>query len=398
MGKDGGGRAFFRGGEENGKNRMIKKYLRKRRNCHCLYFQEVIPAGQQTVIFTATRHHVEYLQVLLELAEIPATYIYSNLDPAARKINAAKFSSKKLPVLVVTDLAARGIDIPLLDNVINYHFPAKSKLFIHRVGRVARAGRTGTAYSLVATDETAYFIDLQLFLGGSPEIIPLNPDPELEWHRMIGRVPQIVNDEFSDMLNAWHADNVDLQSAKQISENGYKQYLKCRQGASVESVKRTKELKIQQMGDHPLLTKTISTTDKKRSNILEEMKNFRPRSTIFEIGNTNKNKDIVDIMNTKRKMHANIIDQTAKRRKMVNQEVLQVAPSNLQSSTEDDILNTFNTVVKSSCNKNKVFREKKQKPRGKDENYIPYEPSDKHTESGYTLNTGFDSQVINTLV
>ena len=65
-----------------------------------------------------------------------------------RKINTAKFATKKVNVMVVTDLAARGIDIPMLDNVINYHFPSKSKLFVHRVGRVARAGRQGTAYSL----------------------------------------------------------------------------------------------------------------------------------------------------------------------------------------------------------------------------------------------------------
>ena len=79
------------------------------------------------------------------------TFIYSQLDPAARKINAAKFKvgAVKTRVLIVTDLAARGIDVPLLDNVINYHFPAKSKLFVHRVGRVARAGREGCAYSCV---------------------------------------------------------------------------------------------------------------------------------------------------------------------------------------------------------------------------------------------------------
>jgi hypothetical protein len=106
--------------------------------------------AQQTIVFCATRYHVKYLQVLLELASIPATYIYSQLDPTARKINAAKFSARKVFMMVVTDLAARGLDIPLLDNVINYQFPAKSKMFIHRVGRVARAGRDGTAYSLVA--------------------------------------------------------------------------------------------------------------------------------------------------------------------------------------------------------------------------------------------------------
>lgn len=72
---------------------------------------------------------------ILSYAGIESTYIYSSLDPAARKINIAKFQHKKVKVLIVTDLAARGIDIPLLDNVINMNFPAKSKLFVHRVGQ-----------------------------------------------------------------------------------------------------------------------------------------------------------------------------------------------------------------------------------------------------------------------
>lgn len=56
------------------------------------------------------------------------------MDPSARKINAAKFQMGKVKTLIVTDVAARGIDIPHLDNVINFNFPAKCKLFVHRVG------------------------------------------------------------------------------------------------------------------------------------------------------------------------------------------------------------------------------------------------------------------------
>lgn len=71
----------------------------------------------------------------MDYVGISNTYIYSNLDPSARKIHAAKFFTGKVSVLIVTDVAARGIDIPELDNVINYNFPAKAKLFVHRVGK-----------------------------------------------------------------------------------------------------------------------------------------------------------------------------------------------------------------------------------------------------------------------
>lgn len=95
---------------------------------------------------------------------------------AARKIHTAKFRSGKSSVMLVTDVAARGIDIPLLDNVINYDFPPKAKLFVHRAGRAARAGRSGTAYSFVTREDLPYLLDLLLFLGR-----PLHPAPCAVW-------------------------------------------------------------------------------------------------------------------------------------------------------------------------------------------------------------------------
>lgn len=77
---------------------------------------------------------------LLTTQGVSCTHIYSALDQTARKINLAKFTHGKCSTLIVTDLAARGLDIPLLDNVINYSFPAKGKLFLHRVGEEPMAG------------------------------------------------------------------------------------------------------------------------------------------------------------------------------------------------------------------------------------------------------------------
>lgn len=108
------------------------------------------------------------------------------MDPTARKINTTKFQTKQVSVLVVTDVAARGIDIPSLDFVVNLHFPGKPKLFVHRVGRCARAGRSGTAYSIFSTDDEAHLLDLHLFLNRTFNI----NDSE-----KIGKVPQDIMEE-----------------------------------------------------------------------------------------------------------------------------------------------------------------------------------------------------------
>merc|ERR1740128_113102 len=360
----------------------------------------VIQPGEQTIVFAATRYHVEYLQVLLALAEVRATYIYSQLDSAARKINAAKFAARKVEVMVVTDLAARGLDIPLLDNVINYHFPAKAKLFVHRVGRVARAGRKGIAWSMVAQDELAYYVDLQLFLGGAPGVIP-QASTEMDnddWHRKLGIVPQTVLDEFSDTLNEWHKEKVDLIHTKEQANNAYKQYLKSRPAASRESVKRCKELKEKKIGPHPVLNTDSSDLEEERVNFLEQMKNFKTKSTIFEIGNTSKNKDKIEVMNNKRRKHASVIEQniikleTNLDRFKDNSEVRDTM-SKPEKSSEEEIKNTFDTIVKEAKSKlGNPMKDKSLRHLKDQSNFIPYQPADQHTEAGYSMMSGFSAQ------
>lgn len=133
----------------------------------CLFYilRERIELGQQTIVFCATKYHIEYLHELCVGAGFSTDYIYGAMDQRTREDRMYRFRKKFSRVLLVTDLAARGIDIPLLENVIHYDFPTKMKLFIHRSGRTARAGQSGTSYSIVTNEELGYMHDLSIFVG-----------------------------------------------------------------------------------------------------------------------------------------------------------------------------------------------------------------------------------------
>lgn len=98
-------------------------------------------------------------------AGFKSTFIFGAMDQRTREDRLAQFRLKRVNFLIVTDLAARGIDIPFLDNVIHYDFPPKLKLFIHRSGRTARNGQKGTSYSLLTKEEVPYMHDLSVFVG-----------------------------------------------------------------------------------------------------------------------------------------------------------------------------------------------------------------------------------------
>ncbi|XP_029158210.1 ATP-dependent RNA helicase DDX54 [Nylanderia fulva] len=354
----------------------------------CL-LKRIIKPDSQTIIFAETMHHVEYIHQILDKADISNTFIYSNLDPSARKINAAKFQTGKVKVLIVTDVAARGIDIPYLDCVINFNFPAKSKLFVHRVGRCARAGRAGTAYNIVSSDEYPYLLDLHLFLGRPLTIMPTTGSIE-NMESAVGKMPQaMIEEELSQLIN-WHNNSIDLTNMQNVCNNAYQRYIKSRPGASTESVKRTKELCINEAGILP----QYSDVSPAAIDIISRMKNYRPQGTIFEIGTKAKSIDY-QAMKTKRILHKENIFNF--HRKMEDRKIEEIKTSknlpqesNLPSSSAEEINAAFSTVIvpkkRSSDDLYKISKKKKTQTKRDEEYYIPYSAPDKHTEEGLAVN------------
>uniref|UniRef100_A0A669D9A3 ATP-dependent RNA helicase DDX54 n=1 Tax=Oreochromis niloticus TaxID=8128 RepID=A0A669D9A3_ORENI len=343
--------------------------------------RNVVKPQEQTVVFAATKHHVEYLKELLSSEGLECAYIYSALDQTARKINIGKFVHRKAMVLLVTDVAARGIDIPLLDNVINYNFPSKAKLFLHRVGRVGRAGRSGTAYSLICPDEMPYVYDLHLFLGRPVQFA----SPE-HTQGVFGRVPQRILDDESAHLITSHENSLDLQNLLRVSENAYKQYLKSRPNPSPESIRRVKNIDLSSMGVHPVLGCGLEKMELECLQIVDAIKSYKSKATIFEINSSSKT-PASEVMRAKRSKDTRLVDKFSKQRED------RAAESRLQEKTPTipSEQGVFSEVVGGKRRGQQEDGEerpktKKKRQSGKDEEYyIPYRPKDFDSERGLSL-------------
>ena len=119
----------------------------------------------QVLIFTRTKHGANKLTEKLNKAKISAAAIHGNKSQGARTKALANFKSNSIRVLVATDIAARGLDIPLLPHVINFELPNVPEDYVHRIGRTGRAGAKGEAISLVCSEETDYQKAIEKVLG-----------------------------------------------------------------------------------------------------------------------------------------------------------------------------------------------------------------------------------------
>ncbi|MFI1745479.1 DEAD/DEAH box helicase [Thalassobellus sediminis] len=116
---------------------------------------------KQVLVFTRTKHGANKLCEKMDKSGITAAAIHGNKSQGARTKALAGFKSGRVRVLVATDIAARGLDIPLLPHVVNFELPNISEDYVHRIGRTGRAGASGEALSLVSADETTFLRDIE---------------------------------------------------------------------------------------------------------------------------------------------------------------------------------------------------------------------------------------------
>jgi len=123
------------------------------------------PEVKTVLVFTRTKHGADAVVRRLAASDIDSVAIHGNKSQSQRERALEAFKGGKVPVLVATDIAARGIHIDGLTHVINFDLPEVPEQYVHRIGRTARAGATGVAISFVSKDERDYLRAIEKLVG-----------------------------------------------------------------------------------------------------------------------------------------------------------------------------------------------------------------------------------------
>jgi ATP-dependent RNA helicase RhlE len=134
---------------------------------------------KKVLVFTRTKHGANKIVEILEKENIASQAIHGNKSQNARERALANFKEGNLRVLIATDIAARGIDIPNVTHVINYNLPEDPKSYVHRIGRTARAGTDGVAISFCDGSELSLLKSIEKFIRFS-----LPVDKEQPFHEI----------------------------------------------------------------------------------------------------------------------------------------------------------------------------------------------------------------------
>eukprot|EP00045_Choanoeca_perplexa_P005051 m.42649 g.42649 ORF g.42649 m.42649 type:complete len:456 (+) comp12904_c0_seq1:54-1421(+) len=177
---------------------LIQRYMfipQKHKDCYLTYLLTELN-GNSFIIFGTTCANVMKVTLMLRDLGFDAVCLHGQMSQPKRLGALAKFTAKSHNILVATDVASRGLDIPHVDVVVNYDIPTHSKDYIHRVGRTARAGRAGKAITMVTQYDVELFQRIEQLIGKKLEE---HPTEQSEVMQMLERVTEAQRMAINEM-------------------------------------------------------------------------------------------------------------------------------------------------------------------------------------------------------
>lgn len=180
---------------------LLQNYVfipEKYKDCYLVYLINEF-AGNSVILFVDTQRHAQRITIMLRALGFGAVCIHGGMAQPKRLAALTKFKAGEKSILVATDVASRGLDIPRVDLVMNYDIPNNGKDYVHRVGRTARAGRAGRALNLVSQYDLHNYREVEELIGKKLDAYPLEEATVLLMLERVGEAQRIAATELREL-------------------------------------------------------------------------------------------------------------------------------------------------------------------------------------------------------
>lgn len=187
---------------------LVQSYMfipAKYKDCYLTYLVNEY-AGQSILVFCATCNNVQRLALMLRNLGFPAVCLHGQMHQTKRLGTLQKFASGSRTILICTDVASRGLDLPTVDLVINFDLPSHGKEYVHRVGRTARAGKSGKAIAMVTQYDVEVYQRIEGLLGTKLPEYRTDEETVLVLLERVSEAQRLATRELKEQLAASKGD------------------------------------------------------------------------------------------------------------------------------------------------------------------------------------------------